>query len=179
LDAGGRGQSSREPPGRLEIGEILGAHGVRGEVKLRSFAERPSDIKGYSPLLGPKRQASFTILAVRQMGRGQGLLIATLAGVGSRESAQALAGTKLYVARDRLKSGLHGEYLHADLLGCEVLSRDGRPIGVIVAVQNFGAGDLIEIKRGSRTEYLPFNEPFVPVIDIEGRRLVVAVDPFV
>jgi 16S rRNA processing protein RimM len=173
-----RGQSSRQPLGRLEIGEILGAHGVRGEVRLRSFAERPSDIKGYSPLLGPEGQGTFTILAVRQMGTRHGLLIATLAGIGSRESAQALAGAKLYVARDRLKSGLRGEYLHADLVGCEVFSRDGRPIGVIVAVQNFGAGDLVEIRRGSRTEYLPFNESFVPAVDIEGRRLVAAVDPF-
>jgi 16S rRNA processing protein RimM len=174
----GRGKSSRQQADRLEIGEILGAHGVRGDVRLRSFAERPSDIKGYSPLWGPDELGSFTILTLRPMGRPQGLFVATIAGIGSRESAQALAGIKLYVSRDRLRLRHRDEYLHADLVGCEALSRDGRSIGMIVAVRNFGAGDLIEIRRGSRAEYLPFSESFVPVVDIEGRRLVVAVDPF-
>jgi 16S rRNA processing protein RimM len=145
---------------------------------LRSFAETPSDIKGYSPLLGPEGAGRYAISALRPTGTGQGMFIAALDGVGSREAAQALVGTTLYVARDNLPSRQHEEYLHVDLVGCQASGLDGRLVGEVVAVQDFGAGDLIEIRRGSRTEFVPFTQAFVPVVDIEERRLVLAVDPF-
>jgi 16S rRNA processing protein RimM len=173
-----RDKSSRHLPDRVEIGEILGAHGVRGEVRLRSFAQTPADIKGYSPLLGPDGDTTYAVSALRGIGTGQDVFIATIAGISSREAAQALAATRLYVARDSLPPRSHEEYLRADLVGCRVSGGDGRLIGEVVAVQDFGAGDLIEIRRGSRTELVPFTRAFVPVVDLEGRRLIIVVDPF-
>ncbi len=159
----------------LPIGEILGAHGVKGEVRLRSFAQTPSKITDYSPLVTEGSARSFTISALRPSGSPD-IFVARLAGVASREAAEALAGTKLYVARETVAAELdETEFLHADLIGCRI-ERGGEIIGKVVAVQNFGAGDLLEIalQGTSRTEFLPFAEAFVPLVDLAGRRIVVA-----
>jgi 16S rRNA processing protein RimM len=163
----------------IRIAEILGAHGLRGEVRLRSFASDPSSIKAYSPL-SDAAGGRFTVSALRQAGATADLFIARLSGIERREAAERLAGTPLYVDRERLLSGLaDGEFLHADLIGCEVETRAGKAVGKVIAVQNFGAGDLIEIAfAGSRrTEFLPFAESFVTSVDLEKRRVIVAVDP--
>jgi 16S rRNA processing protein RimM len=162
----------------IRVGEILGAHGLRGEVRLRSFSAAPSDIKAYSPLEAEGGR-SFAISALRQAGSAD-LFVVRLSCIESREDAERLAGTALYVARERLLPGLgDGEFLHADLIGCQVETQHGKAIGEVVAVQNFGAGDLIEIAlAGSRrTEFLPFAESFVPRVDLAARRIVVSVDP--
>ena len=166
----------------LRIGEILGAHGLRGEVRLRSFAADPAEIVSYSPLLAEDGKRSFAVTALRPAGRAPDLFVARLSGVTSRGAAEALAGTPLYVARERLLAGLgEEEFLHADLIGCRVETEAGKHVGEVVAVQNFGAGDLIEITlAGSRrTELLPFATRFVPRIDLAGRLIVVSVDPAV
>ena len=168
------------PSSLIRVGEILGAHGVRGEVRLRSFAEVPSDIESYSPLVSADGAQSYVIEALRPLSSAPDLFVVRLAGVSDRDQADALKGTALHVGRERLLPALgDDEFLHADLVGCRVEAQDGRLIGEVVAVQNFGAGDLIEIAlSGSRrTEFLPFAETFVPVVDLAGRRIVVSVDP--
>ena len=164
----------------LRIGEILGAHGLRGEVRLRSFAADPAEIVSYSPLLAEDGKRSFAVTALRPAGRAPDLFVACLSGVTSRGAAEALAGTPLYVARERLLAGLgEEEFLHADLIGCRVETEGGKHVGAVVAVQNFGAGDLIEVAlAGSRrTELLPFAARFVPRIDLAARLVVVSADP--
>jgi 16S rRNA processing protein RimM len=145
----------------LRIGEILGAHGVKGEVRLRSFAAPPPRIADYSPLVTEGTARSLTISALRPSGAPD-IFVARLTGVASREAAEALAGTKLHVARDLVAEGLaeHG----------------GEMIGKVVAVQNFGAGDLLEValQGTTRTEFLPFAEAFVPHVDLVRRKIVVA-----
>jgi 16S rRNA processing protein RimM len=171
--------SSGLPEGRglLRIGEIVGAHGVKGEVRLRSFAATPAKIAEYSPLATSDGAASCSIEALRPLGGANpDMFIGRIAGVASREAAEALAGTVLHVARERVAADLAvTEFLHADLIGCRV-ERDGEVIGKVVAVQNFGAGDLIEIAlHGTRrTEFLPFAEAFIPLVDLAGRRIVIA-----
>jgi 16S rRNA processing protein RimM len=159
----------------LRIGEILGAHGVKGEVRLRSFAAPPSRIADYSPLVTEGGARSVTLSKLRPSAAPD-IFVARLDGVASREAAQALVGTKLHVARDLVAEGLdEAEFLHADLIGCSV-ERGGETIGKVVAVQNFGAGDLLEIalQGTSRTEFLPFTEAFVPLVDLARRRIVIA-----
>lgn len=159
----------------LRIGEILGAHGVKGEVRLRSFAATPLRIADYSPLVTEGAGRSFAISSLRA-SKAPDIFVARLEGVASREAAEGLAGTTLHVARDLVVAELdEREFLHADLIGCHV-ERGGETIGRVVAVQNFGAGDLLEIalQGTSRTEFLPFSEAFVPKVDLAGRRIVVA-----
>lgn len=161
------------------VGEIAGPHGVSGELRLRSFAATSSDISAYSPLLlADGRSAGLS--APRPLGGAANMFIVRIAGVASRDAAQALAGTALYVPRERVAAGLaEHEYLHADLVGCRVETVAGQAIGEVVSVQNFGAGDLIEIALAGphRTEFVPFAESFVPVVDLPGRRVVIAADP--
>jgi 16S rRNA processing protein RimM len=167
-------------PALIRIGEIVGAHGLRGEVRLRSFAAEPADIKAYSPLLGADGARICAIEALRPSGGAPDLFVARLAGIASRDAAEALAGTALHVARERLLGVLgEEEFLHADLIGCRVETEAGKLVGEIASVQNFGAGDLIEIALvGSRrTELLPFLERFVPLVDLGNRRVVVSADP--
>ncbi|SDR63225.1 16S rRNA processing protein RimM [Rhizobiales bacterium GAS191] len=170
-----------EPPRQLiRVGEIVGVHGVRGEVRLRSYAATPTDIARYSPLVSADGQRAYRLGGLRPLGSGTDMFIAHIAGVDTREAAEALAGTGLHVAREQVLAELEQEeFLHADLIGCRVELETGKTIGKIVSVQNFGAGDLIEIALEGvrRTEFLPFADAFVPLVDLAGRRVVVSSDP--
>ena len=159
----------------LRIGEILGAHGVKGEVRLRSFAAPPSRIADYSPLVTEGGARSVTLSKLRPSGAPD-IFVARLTGVASREAAEALAGTKLHVARDLVAEGLdEAEFLHADLIGCSV-ERGGEMIGKVVAVQNFGAGDLLEIAlQGTIPNRVSsLHRSLRPHVDLARRKIVVA-----
>jgi 16S rRNA processing protein RimM len=106
-------------------------------------------------------------------------VVARLEGVADRDAAEALKGVELYVARDRLPPAAEGEFYHADLVGLAAVDAAGKAIGTIVAVHNFGAGDLLEIKLSgaSKTELVPFTDAFVPEVDIAARRVVVVLPP--
>jgi 16S rRNA processing protein RimM len=163
------------------IAEISGAHGLRGEVRLRSFAANPSDIEGYAPLLAEDGARSYEIASLRPAGAKPDLFIARLVGITDRHMAEALAGARLHARHEQLAQGLtEQEFLHADLIGCRVEGENGEEYGKIVAVQNFGAGDLLEIalRDAGRTEFVPFTRAFVPRIDIARRKLVITIDPF-
>src|SRR6185503_8065326 len=113
------------------------------------------------------------IESARATARG---VVARLEGVDDRTAAEALKGVELYVDRDRLPAAAEGEFYHADLIGLAAIDPEGKRIGEIVAVQNFGAGDLLEIRlAGSgKTELVPFSEAAVPEVDIAAGRAVVA-----
>jgi 16S rRNA processing protein RimM len=154
------------------LGEIGAAQGLKGEVRLRSYTEEPAAIARYGPLFDEKGRA-FEIERVRLTPKA---LIARFKGVTSREAAEALLRTKLYVESDRLPERAAEEWYHADLIGLAALDANGKKIGVVVAVQNFGAGDLIEVKpeEGDATVLVPFTRETVPEVDVEGGRLVLA-----
>lgn len=158
---------------RLLIGAIGGAHGVRGEVWLKSFAAEPEDIASYGALESEDGDRRFEIKGLRRAG---GKLVARIRGVGDRDRAAALKGTALYVARARLPEPEPGTWYHADLIGLEAVGEDGAEFGTVIAVQDFGAGDLLEIRlAGTReTVLVPFTEACAPRIDIVGRKIVVA-----
>ena len=155
---------------RVLLGDIGAAHGLKGEVRLRSFTEAPDAVADYGPLEDETGGKAIEIESVRPGPKG---LIARIKGVTTREGAEALTGTKLYVPRDRLPEAEEGAYYHSDLIGLEAYDAFDVQIGTVVAMYNFGAGDIIEVKllSGGDNLLLPFTDATVPEIDTEERRL--------
>ncbi len=163
-----------EPEGLVCVGAIAGAFGVRGEARLKSFCADPAAIADYAPLVTEDGR-SFGVTLLRPL---QGAFAARLTGVATREAAEALKGTRLYAPRARLPALADDEYYHADLIGLAVLDAGGAAVGVVKAVHDHGAGDLIEVARpGGTTALLPFTRAVVPTIDLAGRRIVVDPPP--
>lgn len=163
---------------RICVARIGAPHGVRGEVKLWSFTADPLAIAGYGPLETEAGVARFEIEALRP---GKDHLVARLKGVADRDAAERLTNTDLFVERERLpEPEADDEFYHADLIGAAAADSDGRELGRVVAVHNFGAGDLIEIAplQGGTTVLLPFTEAAVPSVDIAARRIVVDTKTF-
>jgi 16S rRNA processing protein RimM len=156
---------------RVLLGEIGAAQGLKGEVRLRSYTEDPAAIGSYGPF-EDESGARVEIEWIRATPKG---VVARISGVATREAADAMTGTRLYVPRARLPERGQDEWYHADLIGLAAQSKDGTPLGTVVAVVNFGAGDLIEVEPagGGATLLVPFTEANVPEIDLIGRRLVV------
>jgi 16S rRNA processing protein RimM len=159
---------------RILLGRIAGAHGIRGEVLIKTFTGRPEDIAAYGSL-DDGGGRSFTVQVVRVTPKG---VIARIAGVGDRTAAEALKGGSLYVERDRLPAPAEGEFYHTDLIGLAAVDPDGRPLGEVVAVHNHGAGDLLELRLAEtgKTELVAFTDTFVPEVDLAARRIVVRLD---
>lgn len=156
---------------RVCIAQIGAAHGIRGEVRLKSFTADPMDVARYGELELEDGSGSLRIEAVRP---AKDVLIARLAGVRDRNAAEALTNRKLYVPRARLPAPAADEFYHADLIGLAATTRDGAPFGTVVAVHDFGAGDLLEIKPPAGASLmLPFTQAVVPVVDVAGGRIVV------
>jgi 16S rRNA processing protein RimM len=159
-------------PLRILLGHIAGAHGIRGEVLIKTYTEAPENVGAYGPLSDESGVRTFNLKSARATARG---VVARLQGVDDRNAAEALKGIALYIERDRLPAAADGEFYHADLIGLAAVDGDGNPLGEIVAVQNYGAGDLLEIRLegSSKTELVPFTDATVPEVDIAARRVVV------
>ena len=153
------------------VARIGAAHGVRGAVKLWTFTEDPLAVKQYGPLLTKDGARQFEVTHARE---AKDHLVATLKGIATREEAERLNGIELYIARDKLPETDEDEYYHADLIGLAAVSAANEPIGRVIAIHNFGAGDIIEIAppHGS-TMLLPFTNAVVPTVDIAGGRVVI------
>lgn len=153
------------------VGAIAGAFGVRGEVRLKSFTAVPEDIASYAPLETEDGTKSFSVKITRQIKNG---LAARLSGVTSKEAADALRGTQLFVSRDRLPSLPDDEFYHADLIGLTVTDTGGAPLGKVLAVHNNGADDLLELSAPGQkqTVLLPFTKTIVPTVDLTQGRIV-------
>lgn len=150
---------------------MAGAHGVRGEVRLKTFTADPRAIGKYGPVEDESGTRSFR---VKVRGLVRGLVIARLDGVDDRNAAEALKGLRLYVSRDRLPRPKKGEWYHADLVGLRVERGDGTAMGRVRSVANYGAGDILEVEKdGGSTVFLPFTAKVVPEVDVEGGRIVV------
>ncbi len=157
-------------PERIVVGAIAGAFGVHGEVRLKSFCAEPEAIASYGPLFAEDGRR-FRVTLTRPIPNG---FAARLSGIASREAAEALKGTPLYVGREALPALGDDEFYHADLIGLTVLDTGGTPVGEVTAVHNHGAGDLLEVRRpGPKPAVLlPFTRAIVPTVDLARRRII-------
>jgi 16S rRNA processing protein RimM len=159
---------------RVCLGQIGAPHGVRGEVHLHSFTAEATAITSYGPL----ETEDGRIVTIENLRPGKHGFLARLAGVPDRSAAQQFVNAKLYVPRERLpQPQAEDEYYYADLVGLRAVDRAGNDHGTVVAIHNFGAGDIIELKPadGGGTELLPFDAATVPEVDVAHGRLVVEV----
>ena len=154
------------------LGAVIGAQGLRGEVRVKSFTADPANLKDYGPL----RTRDGRTLEVRSARALKGDLLAVhFRGVDDRNAAEALKGAELLIARTALPPADAEEFYHADMIGLAAEDTEGRRIGDVSAIHNFGAGDVIEIARDDGdTVLLPFTRERVPTIDLAGRRIVIA-----
>jgi 16S rRNA processing protein RimM len=160
---------------RLLVGEIGAAQGLKGEVRLRSYTQAPADIAAYGPLQDETGAKLIEIEHVRVTPKA---VIARIKGVTTREGAEALTRTKLYLPRARMparEAREEGEWYVADLVGLEAVDTQGEAIGTVVAIHNFGASDIVEIALTSGEDNLlvAFTEATVPEVDIAAGRIVV------
>jgi 16S rRNA processing protein RimM len=156
---------------RICVGAIAGAFGVRGEVRLKSFCAEPEAIADYAPLYTEDGTRSFSVEITRAVKDG---FAAHLSGVTTKEEADALRGTRLFADRDKLPELPDDEFYHSDLIGLEVLNTGGKVLGKVRSVQNYGAGDLLEIHGPGlkATVLLPFTNEFVPTVDLTAGRII-------
>ena len=153
------------------IGAVAGAHGVRGNVRIKPFTDAPEDVAAYGPVTDAGGARAFELSLVGESG---GTVIARLSGIADRDAAEALKGLRLHVPRERLPAPGEDEFYHADLIGLRVVDSEGRAAGTVHALHDFGAGDLIEIRRPSRRlVLLPFTQTAVPHIDLAAGEVTV------
>lgn len=155
------------------LAAVLGAHGLKGEVRVKVFTAGAGSLSAYGPLHA-KDGRLFTVEALRPGKSGEA--VAAFAEVRDRDTAQALKGTELFVKRGALPEIESGEFYHADLIGLDAEDAHGRRIGKVLSVQNYGAGDVLAILADSGDEILiAFTRDNVPEIDLKAGRLIVAV----
>lgn len=177
--------------GLVLLGRFGAPHGVRGEIRLQSFTGDPLAIGSYSPLTDKSGARTFKLLSIRPHGKD--MLVARVEGVAERAAAERLTGVELFIARDKLPAPEdEDEFYLADLVGLRAETREGRVIGVVIAVRNFGAGDILEVasaqglenlsdlsddamrrKFGGETLMFPFIKAVVPAVDILAGRIVI------
>ena len=158
-------------PAQVCVARIGAAHGVRGAVKLWTFTEDPFAVKDYGSLSTKDGARHFEVASARQ---AKDHLVVTFKGIASRDEAERLNGIELYIPREKLPATDDDEYYHADLIGLDAMTTAGEPLGHVIAIHNFGAGDIIEIAPpAGATMLLPFSNAVVPTVDIAGGRVVI------
>lgn len=160
--------------GLIQVGRVAGAFGVKGEIRITSFTSDPLALLDYKDLRREDGSPGLTLTAGRA---AKGGVVVRAREVETREQAEALRGLKLYIPRDRLPEPEEDEFYVTDLIGLSVETAEGEPLGRIKAVQDFGAGDLLEIQPPEGPSwYLPFTREAVPEVRMADRK-VVAVKP--
>ena len=164
--------TSSKPEKRILLGRFAAAHGIRGEVLVRTYTGDPEDIAAYGPLSDKEAKRSFKLKVVRVTDKG---VVARVDGIKDRNGAETLSGIELYVDRAKLPKAAEAEYYHADLIGLRAVTPEGSSIGEVVAVENFGAGDLLEIRMtgSTDTDYVPFTNACVPEVNIKAGQLTI------
>ena len=164
----------RNPAGAIELAAITGAHGITGEVRLKLFGDGLDSFKQHKSF----NQGALTLKKLRDDNKGGA--VARFAEITNRSDAEKMRGTVLAVPRDALPLLEEGEYYHADLIGLAAVSDTGEVLGEVIAVQNYGAGDILEIRRadpeakGVKTFLVPMTT--AAVSEWNSERLVIAAD---
>jgi 16S rRNA processing protein RimM len=164
--------SDKDTSRRILLGRIAGAHGIKGQVLIKTFTSEPEGIADYGALEDSSGRRSFNIEVERVTPKG---VIGRVNGIADRTQAEALKGIDLYVQRDRLPAPDEGEFYYEDLKGMEAVDAAGRVIGTVTAVVNYGAGDILEIRAslGGNTKLVPFTEACIGEVDVAKGRIAV------
>lgn len=157
------------PADLICVAAIKGAHGVKGEAKVKSFTAVPEDCCAYGPWRDEAGKVFLTPKRCRKAGED---VVVTFTETLQREAVAAMRGTKAYVRRADLPVPPENEFYFTDLIGLSVMDEAGAALGRIVSVQNFGAGDLLEIEGKGGPFFLAFTRDTVPLVDIKGGRIV-------
>jgi 16S rRNA processing protein RimM len=157
----------------IRLGIFGAPHGVRGELRVKSYTQDPKAIGAYRDLTDQAGIRSFRLTALRVVK--EDMLVVRLAGIATREAALALNGVALCARRSQLPPPSDDEFYHDDLVGLEAVTREGEALGAVVAIRNFGAGDILEIApaKGSETLLLPFTKTVAVAIDFAVGRIVI------
>jgi 16S rRNA processing protein RimM len=160
------------------VARIGAAHGIRGEVRVKTFTQSAADVASYGPLASADGRV-FGIDAMRPAaGTSPDMLVVQFNGITTRNAAEALNGVELFVPRERMGGTDADEYFHADLIGLAAVTTTGEVLGTVIRVENYGAGDLLEIapRRGD-TLLVPFTKAIVPEVDLGQGRVVIEPPP--
>jgi len=149
---------------RVALAAVAGAHGVKGELRLKLFADSVESLARHKRLYVGERE-----LALKDIKDGGKTAIARFEGVSDRSAAEALRGSLVEIDRDQLPPLEEGEYYHADLVGLPCVDESGNALGTVVAVENFGAGDLLEVERAGKRSLIPFRDP---IARLDANRVV-------
>ncbi|HRK70093.1 MAG TPA: ribosome maturation factor RimM [Micropepsaceae bacterium] len=157
-------------PDDILVGRITGPHGLGGEVKVQSFTQDPLSIGSYGPLaVRMKADGAVRTLTIARIKRAKDHLIVRFAGISDRNGAEALKGAELFVARAQLPAAGEGEFYLADLEGLAVRDAQGREIGRIQTISDFGGGPILVIATPEGGEMmLPFADDFIAEINVAG-----------
>lgn len=155
------------------LGKIVGVHGIKGEVKVKSYTALDKDIASYGDLEDKNSTQKFSL---KVTGHSKDLLRVKIKGVDDRNKAETLIGIELYACRDVLPEVSSKEvYYETDLVGLKVLDENKETVAKVIGFYNFGAGDILEIKLNTgRAEMLPFNKGYVPEINLEDGYIIVS-----
>jgi 16S rRNA processing protein RimM len=165
------------PEDQVVVARIGAAHGIKGEVRVTSYTADPADLDRYAPLMAADGR-TFAVASARPAGNAPNVLVVRFEGIVDRTQAETLNGIELSVPRAAFGEAAADEFFHSDLIGLSAVTPEGNALGTVIAVQNYGAGDLLEIAplRGN-TILVPFTQAAVPEVDIAGGRLVVDPPP--
>lgn len=153
---------------KILMGVISHAHGIKGDMLIKSYTENPEDIMAYGPLWDESLNTNFVFKVKHLKDKG---VVVHCSGIDDRNQAEALKGTKLYVKRSQMpQSSEEDGFYHSDLIGLKVLDQNEAYLGDVLAIVNFGASDLLEFKPESGASlYVPFTKEAVPVVDLESK----------
>lgn len=163
-------------PDKVCLGMITTAHGIKGEVRVRAFTADPRALCDYGPLTDQRGR----VFKLKLRGKPKGeMMVAAVEGIADRNAAEALRNTQLFVDRAALPKTAESEFYHADLIGLRAETPEGRALGEVVGLQNFGAGDLLEVMPVGKSAnrdivFVSFSADSVPEVDVAGGRLLVA-----
>lgn len=156
------------------LGVIVGARGLKGDARIKSFTSDPAGVAAYGPVVTDDGKE----LILKVTGEAKGVVIARIKGVEDRTGVEALKGQRFYVARDALPATEdEEEFYHADLVGLKVVNEQGKECGTVSAIYDFGAGDMVDLRRpDGRSVLIPFTASAVPTVDVAVGKIVVTAE---
>ena len=153
----------------IEIGCFVGVHGIKGEVKLKSFTEIPENIFSFSEIFTESSENPINLKLIRQLKQ---IFVCKIENVETRTNAENFNGLKLFTSRKSLPKLRDKEFYHSDLLNFEVYNLNKESFGRVISLEDFGAGLLVEVKKNNKTFYLPMGKNFLKKIDYNKNQVI-------